>query len=41
MNRSVTLALLLFLLIHVMMIGLAGFWSRTRAMFTGRTSERT
>ena len=40
----VTLALLLFLLIHVLMIGLAGFWSRTRPMITGRagtTMERT
>ncbi|HSR07254.1 MAG TPA: cytochrome b/b6 domain-containing protein, partial [Bryobacteraceae bacterium] len=37
----VTLALLLFLLIHVGMIALAGFWTRTRAMITGRTSERT
>jgi len=32
----VTLALLLFLLIHIVMIGLAGFWSRTRPMITGR-----
>ncbi len=37
----VTLALLLFLLIHVGMIALAGFWSRTRAMITGRIQERT
>lgn len=37
----VTLALVLFLLIHVVMIVLAGFWTRTRAMITGRTSERT
>ncbi len=36
----VTLALLLFLLIHLVMIALAGFWSRTRAMITGRTEER-
>jgi len=40
----VTVALLLFLLIHVGMIVLAGFWSRTRAMITGRAGtqmERT
>jgi thiosulfate reductase cytochrome b subunit len=32
----VSLALVLFLLIHVVMIFLAGFWSRMRAMITGR-----
>jgi thiosulfate reductase cytochrome b subunit len=32
----VTLALVLFLLIHVAMVCLAGFWSRTGAMITGR-----
>jgi thiosulfate reductase cytochrome b subunit len=32
----VTLALVLFLLVHVGMIFLAGFWSRMRAMITGR-----
>jgi thiosulfate reductase cytochrome b subunit len=40
----VTVALLLFLLIHVVMIALAGFWSRTRPMISGRTGtpmERT
>jgi thiosulfate reductase cytochrome b subunit len=40
----VSLALLLFLLVHVAMIFLAGFWSRTRAMITGRADthrERT
>jgi len=37
----VTVALALFLLIHVMMIALAGFWTRTRAMITGRIQERT
>ena len=40
----VTVALVLFLLIHVVMIALAGFWRRTRAMITGRTAapmERT
>ncbi len=34
----VTLALLLFLLIHLVMIALAGFWSRTQPMITGRPS---
>jgi thiosulfate reductase cytochrome b subunit len=28
--------LLLFLVVHVAMVVLAGFWSRTRAMITGR-----
>ncbi|HSZ18744.1 MAG TPA: cytochrome b/b6 domain-containing protein [Candidatus Acidoferrum sp.] len=40
----VSLALLLFLIVHVVMVGLAGFKSRTRAMITGRTGaqlERT
>jgi thiosulfate reductase cytochrome b subunit len=40
----VSLSLLLFLLVHVLMIWLAGFWSRMRAMITGRaapTMERT
>lgn len=32
----VTLVLVLFLLVHVMMVFLAGFKSRTRAMITGR-----
>jgi hypothetical protein len=32
----VTLALVLFLLVHVGMIFLAGFWSRMRAMITGK-----
>src|SRR5579862_3520333 len=32
----VTVALVLFLLIHVVMIALAGFWNRTRAIITGR-----
>jgi thiosulfate reductase cytochrome b subunit len=32
----VTLALVLFLLVHVVMIFLAGFWCRMRAMITGR-----
>ncbi|HME12243.1 MAG TPA: cytochrome b/b6 domain-containing protein [Candidatus Acidoferrum sp.] len=34
----VTVALVLFLLVHVTMIFLAGFWSRMRAMITGRVS---
>jgi len=33
----VTLALVLFLVVHIVMICLAGFWSRTRPMITGRT----
>jgi thiosulfate reductase cytochrome b subunit len=40
----VSLALVLFLLVHVAMIFLAGFWSRMRAMITGRPGshmERT
>src|SRR5271169_940947 len=32
----VTVALVLFLLVHIVMIFLAGFWSRMRAMITGR-----
>jgi thiosulfate reductase cytochrome b subunit len=36
----VSLALVLFLFIHVAMVCLAGFWSRTRAMITGRTATR-
>jgi thiosulfate reductase cytochrome b subunit len=34
----VSLALVLFLLVHVAMVFLAGFWSRTRAMITGRAA---
>jgi thiosulfate reductase cytochrome b subunit len=40
----VSLALLLFLLVHVVMVFLAGFRSRMRAMITGRVGtdmERT
>ena len=33
-------ALLLFLLVHIFMIFLAGFWSRVRAMVTGRAASR-
>jgi thiosulfate reductase cytochrome b subunit len=37
----VSLALVLFLLVHVAMIWLAGFWSRMRAMITGRAVRPT
>lgn len=37
----ISLALLLFLLVHVAMVYLAGFRSRMRAMITGRLSSRT
>jgi len=37
----VSLALMSFLLIHVVMVFRAGFWSRMRAMITGTPSERT
>jgi thiosulfate reductase cytochrome b subunit len=36
-----SLALVLFLLVHVAMIFLAGFWSRTRAMITGQAGTHT
>jgi thiosulfate reductase cytochrome b subunit len=36
----VSLALVLFLFVHVAMVCLAGFWSRTGAMITGRTGTR-
>ena len=36
----VTLALVLFLFVHVLMVCLAGFWSRTGVMITGRTRTR-
>ncbi len=35
-----SIALVLFLLVHIVMICLAGFWSRTRAMITGRATAR-
>jgi thiosulfate reductase cytochrome b subunit len=35
----VTDLLVLFLIVHVAMIALAGFWSRNRAMITGRAIE--
>jgi thiosulfate reductase cytochrome b subunit len=37
----VSLSLLLFLLVHVVMVCLAGFRSRVRAMITGRTGTHT
>jgi thiosulfate reductase cytochrome b subunit len=37
----VSIALVLFLLVHIVMICLAGFWRRTRAMITGRAGPRT
>lgn len=36
----VSLALVLFLVVHIAMICLAGFWSRTRAMITGWADTR-
>jgi thiosulfate reductase cytochrome b subunit len=36
----VSLSLLLFLLVHVMMVCLAGFRSRMRVMITGRTGAK-
>ena len=33
-------ALVLFLLVHIFMIFLAGFWNRVRAMITGRAATR-
>jgi thiosulfate reductase cytochrome b subunit len=40
----VSLALVVFLLVHILMVWLAGFWNRMRAMITGRVAtsmERT
>lgn len=34
-----TIALVFFLLVHVFMVILAGFWTRMRAMITGRAAE--
>ena len=34
------LGLVLFLCVHIAMVYRAGFWSRTRAMITGRTATR-
>src|SRR5580700_7091265 len=36
----VSLALVLFLFVHVAMVCLAGFWNRTGAMISGRTATR-
>ena len=36
----VSIALVLFLVVHIIMICLAGFWNRTRAMITGRIRTR-
>jgi thiosulfate reductase cytochrome b subunit len=36
----VSLALTLFLVVHVLMVFLSGFWSRTAAMITGRNGAR-
>src|SRR6266513_5377346 len=36
----VSLALVVLLLVHVVMVCLAGFWNRTGAMITGRTATR-
>jgi len=33
-----SIALVLFFAVHILMIALAGFWSRTRAMITGRAN---
>lgn len=35
-----TVALVLFVLVHVAMVCRAGFWSRTRAMITGKTPTK-
>jgi thiosulfate reductase cytochrome b subunit len=35
----VSVALVLFLLVHVGMVWFAGFWSRMRAMITGRADS--
>jgi thiosulfate reductase cytochrome b subunit len=37
----ISIALTLFLIVHVVMVYLAGFWTRTRAMITGSTVRRT
>jgi thiosulfate reductase cytochrome b subunit len=36
----VSMALALFLVVHVVMVWFAGFWSRMRAMITGRAATR-
>jgi len=35
-----SIALTLFLIVHVVMVAWAGFWSRTRAMITGRAKSQ-
>jgi thiosulfate reductase cytochrome b subunit len=37
----VTILLVLFLLVHVVMIFVSGFWARMRAMITGRATPPT
>jgi thiosulfate reductase cytochrome b subunit len=37
----ISVALTLFLLVHIVMVWRAGFWSRMRAMITGRTGKST
>ncbi len=37
----VSVALVLFLLVHIVMVWFAGFWSRMRAMITGRAATDT
>ena len=39
LHLFVSWALFFFLVIHVAMIALSGFWSRTRAMITGRPAS--
>jgi thiosulfate reductase cytochrome b subunit len=41
LHLFVTVALLVFLFVHLAMIALAGFWRRTRAMITGRAAAPT
>jgi thiosulfate reductase cytochrome b subunit len=38
LHLFVTVALVAFLIVHLVMITLAGFWRRTRAMITGRAA---
>jgi len=37
----VSVALVFFLVVHVAMVALAGFWTRTRPMITGQLKERS
>lgn len=41
LHLFVTVALVLFLVVHLAMITMAGFWRRTRAMITGRATAQT